>query len=98
MSTTNTAFFSSVRTDDNLKKEAYEILAKLGLSWSAFVNWAARTLVSEKKVVFELRDENWFTPSKASELKKSMENIKAWKGLSWPMTASNAKKYLKDLK
>ena len=98
MSNNQTTFFSSVRTKTSLKNEVQEVLSSLWLTWGTFVNNAAKKLVQERKVVFEERDENGFTPQKAKELKDAYEGAKKWKWVAWPFTVKKAQNYLMNLK
>ena len=95
--TTPTAFFSSVRTSPKLKKQVEKILSELGLSWGAFVNNAAKKLLHEKQVIFEIRDEAGFTPHKGSELSDALKEIKQKKNITKPMKAKQAQDYLNSL-
>lgn len=45
---------TSVRLDDDLKKEAAKELALMGLSTNAYLNMALRQLVLQKKIPFEI--------------------------------------------
>ena len=89
--------FSPVRTDPELKKQVQEVLKELGLSWGIFVNNAAKQLVIEKKVVFELRDSEGFTPQKGNELKTAMKRSRSKCDISSKMSVSQAQKYLSKL-
>ena len=98
MPNNQTTFFSSVRTKTSLKNEVQEVLSSLWLTWGTFVNNAAKKLVAERKVVFEERDENGFTPEKAKELKDAYEDSKKWIWVTPSMTVNEAQDYLTRLK
>ncbi len=93
-----TTFFSSVRTTHQLKKEVQKTLSQLGLTWGTFVNNGAKKLITEKKVTFQVRDENGFTPEKAKEIQKALEDAKAGKGLQGPMTVEETLEHLENIK
>lgn len=94
MNTSNTAFFSSARTSPDLKEQTEHILNQLGLSWSAFVNNAAKRLVREKKVEFSLRDEYGFTPEKSEELQEALADVCSGKNTTKAMKTDEAQKFL----
>lgn len=81
-------------TKKKIKSETTKILNSLGLSWGAFVNNAARELITKQKIIFKVRDSAGFTKAKAKELKKIGTEAKLNKNISPKMNLTQAKNYL----
>ncbi len=94
---TKQAFFPTVRTDPKLKQEVDKVLSDLGLPWSTFAIYTARKLVAEKRVVFEIRDEAGFTPTKSEELKKALADVRKGKHVTKSLTLKQSQRYLAKL-
>lgn len=65
-----------VRIDLKTKKQAKEILNKLGLDISSAVKMMLKQVVSLGVLPYEIRDVNGFTARKALELKESIIDAK----------------------
>lgn len=93
-----TVFFSSVRTKSDIKKQAQTILEEMWLSWWAFVNNAAKQLITEKRVIFDTWETKLFSNKKKKELKQAIAKAKTSKWVVKQMNLNEAKIFLRWIK
>jgi len=74
MSTTKTQL--QIRIDKQTKKEANQILDRMGLDTSTAVRMFLRQLVNTGQFPLEIRDINGFRPGKVRELRESIKDVK----------------------
>jgi len=55
-----------------------------------------KTLVHEKKIIFELHDEAGFTKEKGRELQAALKEIETGKNITRPMKIKTAQRYLQS--
>lgn len=86
-----------VKADKELKENAKELAAKLGLSLSDVINASLRNFIRDREVVFS--DIPRMTPKLEKKLEKIEEDIKHGRNLSPKFkTAEEMDKYLDALK
>jgi len=90
MSVTKTQI--QIRIDKQTKKEATQILDRMGLDTSTAVRMFLKQLVNTGRLPLEIRDINGFGPGMAKELRRSIKDVD-----KTSKTFSSAKGLLKDL-
>lgn len=67
----------NVRVDDEVKKEAEEILDEMGLSMTTAVNVFLKTVVRERRIPFEISADPFYSDANMKYLNKKMEEYRA---------------------
>jgi DNA-damage-inducible protein J len=62
-----------VRTDDNLKKKAQDVLKEIGLDLSSAINVYLRQIVLTGSIPFQIRTVNGFTPEQEEQMIRETE-------------------------
>jgi DNA-damage-inducible protein J len=65
----------NLRIDDDVKKNAEQVCADIGISVSAAVNIYLKKLAQEKRIPFELSADPFYSEENMVRLKKSIEQM-----------------------
>ena len=66
----------SLRIDDEVKREAEQVLNEIGLSMSAAINIFLKKVSREKRIPFELSIDPFYSENNIQYLKEIMQEIK----------------------
>jgi DNA-damage-inducible protein J len=77
---------TSIKLDNDVKKEASKLASELGLSLSSVINATLKKFVNERRVVFSVEPE--FNAKTEKEILKIKEDIQNGKNLSGPYTST----------
>ncbi len=69
----------SISLDDNLKKQADELLAELGMNMTTAVNIFIRQVVRQGGIPFEISADPFYSHENMQVLKKSIQDAEAGK-------------------
>lgn len=75
----------TARMDPELKNEAEELLADMGLNFSVWINIATKALVNERKIPFEVKASPFYSNENMNVLKTRYEEYK--RGLQFLITS-----------
>jgi DNA-damage-inducible protein J len=65
----------NLRIDDDVKRNAEQVCADIGISVSAAVNIYLKKLAREKRIPFELSADPFYSEENMARLKKSIEQM-----------------------
>lgn len=71
----------SLRVDDEVKKNAEQILDEIGLSMSAAINIFLKTVAREKRIPFELSADPFYSASNMAHLRRGIAALNTGKGV-----------------
>ena len=72
----------TARMDPELKNEAEELLAGMGLNFSVWINIATKALVNERKIPFEVKASPFYSNENMNVLKTRYEEYKKGTSIS----------------
>ena len=67
----------SCRVDDDVKRDAEQVLDDIGLSMSAAINVFLKRIAREQRIPFELFSDPFYSPSNIRYLEKKMADYKS---------------------
>jgi len=70
----------NLRIDDNVKKEAEQVCADIGLSMSTAINIYLKKLGREKRIPFEVSFDPFYSDENIKRLKKSIAQMESTGG------------------
>jgi len=71
----------NVRIDEDIKKQAEELLNDWGLNMSTAINVFLRQMIKQQKIPFEISSDPFYSPQNQAKLLKVIKNLEAGQGL-----------------